>query len=203
MPGQLGPAGRDGVIGPAGPAGPAGAEGSTGPAGPAGATGPAGPMGTSGQPGRDGRDAAGVDSDSCIASDNGDGSYTLICPGEPPRRVIPAEGEPLPDGPGELVGACEGAEDERLIATEQVALNEALPSCSAECLFGGAACASDCVRAQVPLSEGCGGCYGAYIECSILSCVLPCAGGESPECAGCRAMNCGEAFSECSGTGSP
>jgi thiosulfate dehydrogenase len=71
-----GPPGDDGAVGPEGPEGP------TGPAGEDGAN------GTNGTNGTDGTD--GADGDPCAITDNGDGTYTVSCPGSADVTIPPA-----------------------------------------------------------------------------------------------------------------
>ena len=65
-----------------------------------------------------------------------------------------------------------------------------------------AQCGTDCVSEQTQLSDGCSGCFGNVLACTMRECgaeALGSIGGDTAALDACVEANCGDSFSACAG----
>ena len=95
-------------------------------------------------------------------------------------------------------GACDNPAD--LATLESTAdLSGKIAGCAMQCIGQGVPCMSGCVQDATGLSEGCSGCFGEAIQCTMSSCMLQCIDSGSPACADCQQQKCAPAFEQCAG----
>ena len=83
----------------------------------------------------------------------------------------------------------------------EATLQDAILNCTFSCLTqsGAPECSAPCLEEATGLSTPCSLCFAQILQCTVQNCIGQCAGGEGPECAACRAENCGAAFESCAG----
>ena len=102
-------------------------------------------------------------------------------------------------------GACDNAADLDELAASANALDDVLAGCGASCVLDAdqAGCSTRCVQesAELEVSDGCAGCFGSVVACTLQRCFLPCALTNPPgqACTDCQTTNCFPAFEACAG----
>ena len=112
------------------------------------------------------------------------------------------------------VDACKNADDGKFFqdmaadADLAKAFREKLTSCVlAGCASsidddpgGAAACTTNCLLEDFPISCGCGGCYGWHGNCGFKNCLTPCGiSKDEAKCDECMATNCDAPKNVCTG----
>ncbi len=112
------------------------------------------------------------------------------------------------------VDACKNADDGKIFgdmaadAELAKAFREKLTSCVlagcagkiADDPAGAAACTTNCILEDFPISCGCGGCYGWHGNCGFAACLNPCGiAKDDVKCDECMAANCDGPKNTCTG----
>lgn len=99
------------------------------------------------------------------------------------------------DAPPSGSGACTNTADMTVLGMIDV---EMVVGDCAMMTFGRSPATRDCIMMS-GLGMDCSQCFADTVSCTVMNCLLDCAGGETPACAACRAANCNAAFEACSG----
>ena len=95
-----------------------------------------------------------------------------------------------------VAGACTNPADQKIVDSGVVA--KSTEKC-ALASFGDAKKASECIKKETGLSDGCVTCFADLLSCTFAKCIADCMGGQTPKCDACLAKNCNASFTTCSG----